>query len=104
VDSVRITQNFGNTSFATQNPQIYNGHGHNGIDLAASPGTKLKSAATGVVLGTGNTDLTCSGASYGKWVLIKHTNGLATLYAHLSVISVSTGDSVARGQAIGYSG
>ncbi len=99
-----ITQYFGNTPFATANPQVYNGHGHNAIDLGASPGTPLKSARTGVVLGTGNTDITCPGASYGKWVFIQHDNGLSTIYAHLSVISVSKGDSVETGSVIGYSG
>lgn len=101
--SVRITQYFGNTDFATQNPQIYNGHGHSGIDLAASPGTPILAARGGVVLGTGNTDLTCPGASFGKWVFIKHDNGLSTLYAHMASFSVSQGDTVEAGQVIGYS-
>jgi murein DD-endopeptidase MepM/ murein hydrolase activator NlpD len=57
-----------------------------------------------VVLGTGNTDVTCPNASYGKWVFIKHGNGLSTLYAHLSVISVSKGESVSTSEVIGYSG
>ncbi len=99
-----ITQYFGNTDFATKNPQIYNGHGHSGIDLRASPGTSIMAALSGVVKGTGDTDLTCPGASYGRWVLIEHNNGLSTLYAHLSVIRVSEGQSVATGDTVGYSG
>lgn len=98
-----ITQYFGNTPFATQNPAIYNGHGHDGIDIAASPGTPVLSAREGIVLGTGNTDLTCPGASYGKWVFIQHDNGLSTIYAHLSTILVSQGQSVTTGQLIAYS-
>lgn len=101
--SVTITQYFGNTDFATQNPQIYSGHGHSGIDLAASPGTPVLAARAGVVLGTGNTDLTCPGASFGKWVFIKHDNGLSTLYAHLASFTVSKGDTVTTGQQVGYS-
>ncbi len=104
LDTIRITQYFGNTDFATQNPQVYGGKGHNAIDLAASPGTPIKAARGGTILGTGNTDSTCPNASYGKWVFIKHDNGLSTLYAHLSVISVSQGQEVAVGQVIGYSG
>jgi len=100
---VVITQYFGNTDFATQNPQIYNGHGHSGIDLGASPGTPILAARDGVVLGTGNTDLTCPGASFGKWVFIKHDNGLSTLYAHLASFTVSKGDTVKTGQQVGYS-
>jgi murein DD-endopeptidase MepM/ murein hydrolase activator NlpD len=100
---VTITQYFGNTDFATQNPQIYNGHGHSGIDLGASPGTPILAARGGVVLGTGNTDLTCPGASFGKWVFIKHDNGLSTLYAHMASFSVAQGDTVTVGQVLGYS-
>lgn len=103
VDQPYITQYFGNTPFATANSQIYSGKGHNAIDLRASPGTPIKAARLGTVLGTGNTDLTCPGASYGKWVFIKHDNGLSTLYAHLSVINVSQGQQVDTGQLIGYS-
>jgi len=103
LDNIRITQYFGNTDFATKNPQIYNGKGHTGVDLAASPGTPVKAALDGVVLGTGNTDLTCPGASFGKWVFIKHPNGLSTLYAHLSTFAVAQGDHVTTGQVIAYS-
>ena len=104
LDAVFITQYFGNTEFATRNAQVYNGEGHNGIDLRAAPGTQVRAASSGVVQGTGNTDTTCRGASYGQWVLIRHNNGLSTLYAHLSVIAVSQGQSVSVGQIIGYSG
>ena len=104
LDKVRITQYFGNTDFSTANPQIYNGRGHNAIDLAASDGTPIRAALTGVVMGTGNTDLQRGCYSYGKWVLIQHANGLSTLYAHLSVINVEKGSSVATGQVIGLSG
>ena len=39
-----------------------------------------------------------------KWIMIKHANGLSTLYAHLSLQSVKVGDTVETGQIIGYSG
>jgi murein DD-endopeptidase MepM/ murein hydrolase activator NlpD len=99
-----ITQYFGNTPFASQNPQVYNGGGHNGIDLAVKVGTPVHASASGVVAGTGNTDASCSGVSYGKWVLIKHDNGLSTLYAHLSVIQATAGQKVDVGDQIGLSG
>jgi murein DD-endopeptidase MepM/ murein hydrolase activator NlpD len=41
---------------------------------------------------------------YGKWILIQHPNGLATLYAHLSDISVQKGGTVFTGQVIGFAG
>lgn len=99
-----VTQYFGNTPFATANAQIYGGKGHNAIDMRASIGTPVKAARGGRIVGTGNTDLTCPNASYGKWVFIEHDNGLSTLYAHLSQINVSQGQSVVGGQVIGYSG
>ncbi len=102
-----ITQYFGNTAFAASG--AYNGSGHNGIDIGMPIGTPVQAALAGTVLGTGNTDLahSSSGAmcySFGKWVAVKHANGLATVYAHLSQISVSTGQSVDTGQLLGYSG
>jgi murein DD-endopeptidase MepM/ murein hydrolase activator NlpD len=102
--AVTITQYFGNTEFATANSQIYNGKGHTGIDLRASIGTPIMAAASGTVVGVANTDILPRCFSYGKWIMIKHSNGLSTLYAHLSVQSVATGQEVSRGQVIGYSG
>jgi murein DD-endopeptidase MepM/ murein hydrolase activator NlpD len=104
-----ITQYFGNTPFATANAAIYNNMGHDGLDIGVPIGTPVQAALTGVVLATGNTDLahSSSGAqclSFGKWVMLKHSNGLNTMYAHLSVISVSQGQAVAQGDLLGYSG
>lgn len=104
LDSVKITQNFGNTSFATANPQVYNGKGHNGVDFGTPTGTPIKAALAGVISGTGNTDAVKGCYSYGKWILVKHANGLSTLYAHLSSINVSVGESVKTGGVIGLSG
>ena len=102
LDKVRITQYFGNTAFAASGS--YNGKGHNGIDFAASIGTPVHASLSGVVLGTGNTDSVKGCYSFGKWVMIKHANGLNTMYAHLSQISVRTGEEVATGEVLGYSG
>jgi len=102
VDNVRITQYFGNTPFAASG--AYSGKGHNGIDLGMPIGTPLHAALSGTVLGTGNTDAIKGCYSFGKWVLIKHANGLDTMYAHLSQINVSQGQEVKTGDLIGYSG
>lgn len=99
-----ITQYFGNTSFSTANPQVYNGAGHNGVDFGVPSGTPVASALSGTVTDTGNTDAIPGCYSFGKWVLVKHSNGLSTLYAHLSSIQTSAGQSVATGDIIGYSG
>ncbi|HEY9583575.1 MAG TPA: peptidoglycan DD-metalloendopeptidase family protein [Candidatus Paceibacterota bacterium] len=105
LDNVRITQYFGNTAFATQNPQVYKGTSgeHNGIDLGAAIGTQVRAAASGVVTNVITTNI-IQGCGYGKWIMIKHPTGISTLYAHLSLPSVSVGDVVATGQTIGYSG
>ncbi len=106
LSNIRITQYFGNTAFATQNPQIYKTGSHPGIDLAAPIGTPVKSALSGTVVGSGNMDLAGGGRcrAYGKWIMVKHANGLSTLYAHLSLIGVTSGQTVTTGDIIGYSG
>ena len=103
LDKIRITQKFGVTDFS-KTTNAYNGQGHNGVDFAASIGTPVKAALSGVIKGTGNTDTVCPGASFGQWVFIEHNNGLSTLYGHLSLIKVSTGQIVTTGDVIGYSG
>ncbi|MEK7628390.1 MAG: peptidoglycan DD-metalloendopeptidase family protein [Patescibacteria group bacterium] len=102
LDQVKVTQKFGNTAFAKSG--AYAGKGHNGIDLRASIGTPIKSALDGKIIGVGNTDVYKGCYSYGKWVLIKHENGLSTLYAHLSDIQVGEGQKVNAREIIGYSG
>lgn len=96
-----ITQMFGKT-VASQ--RLYVSGSHNGTDFRATVGTKVMAMAEGVVEGTGNTDLTCPRASFGKWVFIRYKNGLASTYGHLSLISVSQGDVVSGGSLVGYSG
>ncbi|MEK9183687.1 MAG: M23 family metallopeptidase, partial [Patescibacteria group bacterium] len=59
---------------------------------------------SGVVEDIGNTDTIKGCYSYGKWALIRHSNGLSTLYAHLSLIKVKKGQNVAMGETVGYSG
>ncbi len=97
-----ITQFFGYTQFAAAGN--YNGKGHNGVDFRADIGTPIFSVSGGVVTGTGDTDAGCRGVSYGKWILIEHTNNLSTIYAHLSQINVSPGTPVSRGTRIALSG
>ncbi|MCK5022154.1 MAG: peptidoglycan DD-metalloendopeptidase family protein [Candidatus Pacebacteria bacterium] len=104
VNKVYITQFFGNTPFATKNPQVYGDGGHNGVDFRASIGTKLKTALSGTVVAIGNTDDSCPHASYGKWVFVRHNNGLSTIYAHLSKITVVPGQVLITGDMVGYSG
>ena len=101
LDNIFITQLFGATVDAKR---LYVSGTHNGVDFKASIGTPVKAMLAGTIAGTGNTDITCPGASFGKWVLIKFNNGLAATYGHLSLIKVGQGDKVYAGQVIGYSG
>ena len=77
---------------------------HYGVDFRASVGTKIKAMAAGVVVDTGNTDISCKGASFGNWVLVKYNNGLSSTFGHLSSISVKKGQKVKTGDTIGLSG
>src|SRR5262249_2051532 len=61
-------------------------------------------ADDGVIDATANEDLYCPHGAYGKFITIKHPNGLTTLYGHLSKVLVTAGQSVKRGQLIAYSG
>lgn len=97
-----ITQFFGYTQFAAAG--AYNGKGHNGADFRADIGTPVLASSGGIVEAVGDTDAGCRGASYGKWVLLKHNNNLSTLYAHLSQIGVSKGQQAGRGDKIALSG
>jgi len=100
-----ITQFFGGTEFAARNAAVYGGRPyHSGLDMAAPRGTPILAALSGTVRATGNTDAVPGCYSWGKWTLIDHANGLATLYAHQSVISVMPGQKVNTGDIIGYVG
>jgi LysM repeat protein len=76
-------------------------HGLNGVDLAAPVGTPVMAAAQGVVIvsKTGGWN-----SGYGNYVVVSHSNGTQTLYAHLSRTAAVSGDSVSQGQIIGYVG
>ena len=104
LDHVIITQQFGGTSFAKNNPGIYGRAYHPGTDFGVPVGTQVKSVESGVVEGFGNTDAFPGCRAWGKWVLIKHNNGLSSLYAHLSSVLVSQGQKVSRGEVIALSG
>ncbi len=72
---------------------------HYGVDLAAPTGRTVRAAMEGNVSYIGN-----QGGGYGKYMILKHPGGFQTLYAHLNGFTVSRGQSVARGQVIGWVG
>lgn len=99
----RLTQEYGYTTFAARN---YGSKFHNGADIGAPIGTEVFAAEKGTIINVGNQDAYrgCYRAGYGKFIVVKHENGLTTLYAHLSRQIVKVGDPVERGQVIGYIG
>ncbi len=76
----------------------FDGAFHKGLDLAAGEGTPTYAAADGTVVIAGWSD------SAGNWVVINHGNGLTTKYMHHSALCVTAGQTVVKGQQIGYVG
>jgi murein DD-endopeptidase MepM/ murein hydrolase activator NlpD len=101
LQQVYVTQLFGKT---VDSVRLYASGTHNGVDFRAAVGTPVMSMADGKVLGVGDTDLTCPGASFGRYVFIQYTNGLSSTFGHLSLIKVHEGEKVNRGEVVAYSG
>lgn len=104
LEKVIITQYFGYTKFALQNQGVYKNNMHNGVDLGAPTGTKIYAPLSGTVRFTGNTDAVPGCYSWGQWALVDHPNGLSSLYAHMSSVSVTAGQQLATGDLIGFVG
>lgn len=67
---------------------------HTGVDFASSNNSPIVASKSGTVVFAGVQ------SGYGNVVILDHGNGITTLYAHCSSISVSNGKSVGRGQTI----
>ncbi len=76
-------------------------HGHNGVDIAATPGTAVIASANGRVIAA---KVGGYNGGYGNMVIIMHDGNIQTVYAHLKTVTVITGQEVARGQKIGEVG
>lgn len=86
----QIMNDFGSTDNGTRN---------DGIDISMPKGTPVKAAENGVVIYAG------SGLKeYGNTVLVRHDDGLVTVYGHASELIVKRGDNVSRGQVVAMSG
>lgn len=75
------------------------GQKNEGLNIAAPMGTSVFASKAGTVAYAGN-EL----RGFGSMVLVRHTGGMFSVYAHLDQISVSKGDSVAKGQVVGTVG
>ena len=91
-----ITSSFGQR----EDPVLGNGEGefHKGIDIGAPNGTPIIATADGVVVSA------AMGNGYGREVVIDHGHGVQTLFGHMSGFAVMAGQTVSRGQVIGYVG
>ena len=94
ITAKKISSPFGNRVNPVTKKQQY----HNGIDLPTAEGTKVKSPMDGVVVDVYDNKLG------GNQVIIKHSNGYQTGYAHLSKQLVKKGDKVKKGDIIALSG
>ena len=100
-----VTQNFGCTGFSWEPPLGDCDHFHRGIDIVAPEGTKVRSSGSGVVayIGWNYAD----GADPAWIVIIAHSSGLQTWYAHMRPAypgGIKAGSHVNAGQIIGYEG
>lgn len=91
-----ITSSFGER----EDPVLGNGEGefHTGIDIGGPNGMPIRATGDGVVMKAG------LGSGYGREVVIDHGHGIETVYGHMSGFACVTGESVVRGQIIGYVG
>ena len=88
------------SSFGYRTDPIYkNIRMHQGMDFTAPAGTPIYATADGVVEAAG-----FSSDGYGNKVLINHGFGYQTLYGHMIKVNTQSGQSVTRGQVIGYVG
>ena len=92
--STYITSRYGNRTHPIFGTERF----HSGLDISANTGASVLAADGGTV-----TVATYS-SSYGNYVMIYHSNGTYTLYAHMSSLAVSAGQTVTQGQTIGYVG
>lgn len=94
----RLTQGYGPTFVTGFYNDAYKFH--NGIDIAFEYGAPIRASLEGAVVASGDNGR----YAYGKWLAIRHNNGLTTFYAHFSAKTAGIGDLVRQGQIIGYEG
>jgi len=94
IEGVKVGQGVG--------PRVHPVYGyrscHTGVDLGASSGTPIRATAAGIVV------INATGGPYGNHTLISHGNGLFSMYAHQSKFGAEEGQTVKKGDVIGYVG
>ncbi|MBO5742904.1 MAG: M23 family metallopeptidase [Clostridia bacterium] len=90
----RISSEFGERVHPLNNTATF----HNGIDIAAEGGTQIRAAFDGTVITSEYNEFS------GNYIVIDHSNGYTSSYAHLRECVSKKGDIVKKGQLIGYMG
>ncbi len=93
-----ITSSFGERENPFDPGASGEGEFHPGLDISGPLGTPIHATADGVVTSAGMVN------GYGRMVSIDHGHGVETLYGHMSGFAVTAGQSVTRGEVIGYIG
>ncbi|PKO46565.1 MAG: peptidase M23 [Betaproteobacteria bacterium HGW-Betaproteobacteria-22] len=93
----RVSSGF---STARYHPVLQKVRAHKGVDFAAPTGTRIKASADGIV------DFVGQKGGYGNVIILKHANGISTLYGHLSRFSsgLRRGARISQGAIIGFVG
>lgn len=94
VQGARITSRFGYRTHPITGKKGF----HTGLDLAISEGTPISAVYFGKVTKTGEDD------SWGKYVLVEHSDGFETFYCHLSEIYAEKGAVIRQGETVGLVG
>ncbi len=97
LEFTRISSGF---SLGRFHPILQRMRAHKGVDMAAPTGTRIKASGDAVVEFSGQK------SGYGNMIILKHANGISTVYGHLSRFAdgLHRGEKVAQGEVIGYVG
>lgn len=97
IEFSRISSGF---TLARYHPVLKKWRAHKGVDYAATTGTRIKATASGTVAFVGKK------GGYGNTIILKHINGISTLYAHLSSFTsgLRSGQKISQGDIIGRVG
>lgn len=97
IEFSRISSGF---TLARYHPVLKTWRAHKGVDYASPTGTRIKATASGTVAFVGKK------GGYGNVVVLKHANGISTLYAHLSAFAAGlrSGQKISQGDIIGRVG
>ena len=95
LEFTRISSGF---SLGRFHPVLQRMRAHKGVDMAAPTGTRIKASGDAVV------DFVGQKGGYGNVIVLKHPNGVSTVYGHLSrfMSGLHRGKKIAQGEVIGY--